>query len=131
LYFYDTGLAANLLGIRQAEDLQYHSYRGPLFENLVITELLKNRYNMGEKSNLYYFKDSIGNEIDIVIDEGQKLKAIEIKSGATLAGDYFKNLHYWQKVTNQTDGGVLYDGIKNESKHGGFYAWNWRKVADF
>lgn len=131
LYFYDTGLAANLLGIRQADDLQYHSYRGSLFENLVITELLKNRYNMGEKSNLYYFKDSIGNEIDVIVDEGQKLKAIEIKSGATLAGDYFKNLHYWQKLTNQTDGGVLYDGIKNESKHGEFYAWNWKKVTDF
>ena len=86
---------------------------------------------MGEKSNLYYFKDSIGNEIDIIIDEGQKLKAIEIKSRATLAWDYFKNLHYWQKPTNQTDGVVLYDGIKKEIKHGEFYVWNWKKVADF
>ena len=71
---------------------------------------------MGEKSNLYYFKDSIGNEIDIIIDEGQKLKAIEIKSGATLAGDYFKNLHYWQKLTNQTDGGVLENFPINKRK---------------
>ena len=99
LYFTDTGLCAFLLGIKKIEDLNYHSYRGALFENLVINELLKNRFNAAQRSNLYYFRDSSGYEIDVIINDGTELKAIEIKSGATVSGDYFKNLHFWKKLT--------------------------------
>ena len=128
LYFYDTGLASYLLGITKVTDLEVNAYRGPLFENLVVNELLKNRFNKAQRSNLFYFRDSTGNEIDVIIDEGQKLKAIEIKSGATLAGSYFKNLHFWKKLSQQNDNRVLYDGHYDSVQHGEFLVQNWKNV---
>lgn len=128
LYFYDTGLACFLLGIRQANDLIYHAYRGALFENLVINELLKNRFNRSQLSNLYYFRDSTGNEVDVIIDEGSTLKAIELKAGSTASGSFFKNLYYWQRLTGQTNGTVLYDGHIDTLHQGEFTLQNWRVV---
>lgn len=128
LYFYDTGLACFLLGIRQAGDLTYHAYRGALFENLVINELLKNRFNRSQLSNLYYFRDSTGNEVDVIIDEGSTLKAIELKAGSTASGSFFKNLYYWQRLTGQTNGTVLYDGHIDTLDQGEFTLQNWRVV---
>lgn len=128
LYFYDTGLACFLLGIRQANDLTYHAYRGALFENLIINELLKNRFNRSQLSNLYYFRDSTGNEVDVIIDEGSTLKAIEIKAGSTASGSFFKNLYYWQRLTGQTNGTVLYDGHIDTLRQGEFTLQNWRVV---
>ena len=130
LYFTDTGLCAFLLGIKKIEDLNYHSYRGALFENLVINELLKNRFNAAQRSNLYYFRDSSGYEIDVIIDDGTELKAIEIKSGATISGDYFKNLHFWKKLTGYSDCTVLYDGDKTAVQHGDFMVKNWKTVRN-
>ncbi len=128
LYFHDTGLACFLLGIRQVSDLTYHAYRGALFENLVINELLKNRFNRSQLSNLYYFRDSTGNEVDVIIDEGSKLKAIELKAGGTASGSFFKNLHYWQRLTGQSDGTVLYDGHIEKLNQEGFTLQNWQAV---
>lgn len=128
LYFCDTGLACFLLGIRQVSDLTYHAYRGALFENLVINELLKNRFNRSQLSNLYYFRDSTGNEVDVIIDEGSTLKAIELKAGGTASGSFFKNLYYWQRLTGQTYGTVLYDGHIEKLSQGEFTLQNWRTV---
>lgn len=69
LYFYDVGLACYLLGITSPDQLMNHGYRCALFENFIITELVKNRYNRGERSNLFFFRDSTGNELDVIIEK--------------------------------------------------------------
>lgn len=95
LYFIDTGLAAWLLGIQDAGQLSIHAMRGALFENWVITELLKQRYNRALVSNLYFWRDNTGNEIDVLLDEAGSLRPIEIKSGQTLRREHLAGLEKW------------------------------------
>jgi len=127
LYFYDTGLACYLLGIKNASELSNHGYRGPLFENFVISELLKNRYNKGQRSNLFYWRDGSSNEIDILVDNGAKQVPMEIKSAATLNLDFFKGLNYWEKLTGQTGGQLIYTG--DEKQHKSFSVYNWKNIG--
>jgi len=104
LYFLDTGLACWLLGIRNSEQLATHVQRGALFETWVISELLKARYNAGETSNLYFWCDRSGHEVDLLIDQGTHLSLLEIKSGQTINRDYFKGLDFWRKLAGKTAG---------------------------
>ncbi len=90
LYFTDTGLACWLLGIRSEDVLALHPLRGALFETWVIGEALKARYNAGESTDLYFWRDNNGLEADLVYEQGNKLQAIEIKSGATVTPDYIR-----------------------------------------
>ena len=111
LYFNDTGLACWLLSIHSPTEIDKVSlYKGALFENFVINEMLKNRFNKGLKNNLYYFRDSNGNEVDVVIDNGKELVAVEIKSAKTIATDFFKGLDYWKKISEQKKGFLIYTG---------------------
>lgn len=110
LYFYDTGLAATLLGIENSSQLEMNFYKGPLFENLVVLELVKSRFNNGRPNNLFFWRDSVGHELDIIADLGNKLIPIEVKSGQTITSDYFKGLKYWQKLTGEEGGYVVYSG---------------------
>ena len=90
LYFTDTGLACWLLGIRSEAVLALHPLRGALFETWVIGEAFKARYNAGEATDLYFWRDNNGLEADLVYEQGNKLQAIEIKSGATVTPDYIR-----------------------------------------
>jgi uncharacterized protein len=92
LYFYDTGLACWLLGLREPEQVQRDPLWGALFENFVVMEALKDRFNQGENSPLYFYRDSEGNEVDLLMPVGRQLHAIEIKAGGTVNPDYFKGL---------------------------------------
>ena len=92
LYFVDTGLACWLLGLRTPEQVQRDPLWGALFENFVVMEALKDRFNQGENSPLYFYRDSEGNEVDLLMPIGRQLHAIEIKAGATVNPDYFKGL---------------------------------------
>jgi predicted AAA+ superfamily ATPase len=102
LYFHDTGLAAFLLGIRDADHLSIHSARGALFENLVVSELIKQRYNQGLASNLHFWRNNTGDEVDIVIEHGEKLMPIEIKSGQTFNADFLTGINKWMKIAGNT-----------------------------
>jgi len=104
LYFLDTGLATWLLGIHNMDQLSTHVQRGALFETWVISELLKARYNTGEASNLYFWRDRSGHEVDLLIDHGTCLSPLEIKSGQTINRDYFKGLDFWQKLVGEAAG---------------------------
>ena len=97
LYFHDTGLAAHLLGIHDEELMAIHSARGALFENLVISELLKRRYNQGLTANLYFWRNNTGEEVDVVVEHGDKLLPIEIKSGQTYNSDFLTGLNKWAR----------------------------------
>lgn len=130
LYFYDTGLVCYLLGIRSPEEITNHGYRGPLFENFVITELLKNRFNAGQRSNLFYWRESGGNEIDVLIDKGNFQIPLEIKSAATLNMDFFKGLTYWEKLTGQKEGLILIYAGEGGKKYKNVSVFNWKDITD-
>lgn len=98
LYFVDTGLAAFLLGIRDPEHLSTHSARGALFENFVISELLKRRCNQGLPSNLYFWRNNTGDEVDLLIEQGESLLPVEIKSSQTFNTDFLAGLHKWTRL---------------------------------
>jgi predicted AAA+ superfamily ATPase len=127
LYFYDTGLACYLLRISKPDQLYQHPYRGALFENFVITEMMKNRFNRGLRSNLYFWRDNSGNEIDVIADEGNQLKAFEIKSGATVTKDQFRHLRFWQKIAGNEAGFLIYGG-EDVQERNGFKVLPWRSV---
>lgn len=118
LYFLDTGLAAWLLGIQNSEQLITHVQRGALFETWVISELLKARYNAGDTSNLYFWRDRSGHEVDLLIDHGTHLSPLEIKSGQTINKDYFKGLEFWKKLAAETAGQawLVYGGDTRQTR---------------
>jgi hypothetical protein len=112
LYFYDPGLAAWLLNIQNPEHLAVHPQRGGLFESMVIADLLKNRFNRGLTSNFYFWRDKLGDEIDLVIDHGTDLVPVEIKSGETVPSDFSKTLNKWFKWSKPSipKGYLVYGG---------------------
>lgn len=99
LYFYDVGLAAYLLGITDPAHIQISPLRGELFENFIVCEFLKNRFNHVKNNNLYFFRDHIGNEVDLILDYGMQVVSVEIKSGSTLSSDYIKGLTYYHQLS--------------------------------
>ena len=101
VYFFDSGLACNLLGIKSSHELDKHWARGSLFENLIIADFMKDFYNRGLQPPLFFWRDNKGLEIDLLIEEASELKAIEIKSGTTVTADYFKNLEAFNKIAHQ------------------------------
>jgi predicted AAA+ superfamily ATPase len=92
LYFYDVGLACWLLGIKTVEQLQHHPLRGALFENLVVLEVMKSLRNQGLRDPLYFFRDSNGLEVDLLLEHAQGVQLVEIKASQTVAAPLFKNL---------------------------------------
>ncbi len=116
LYFYDTGLACSLLGITNAKQITTHAAKGPLFENMIVSELLKERLNKGEQDNLYYWRDKTGNEVDVVIDNAGKLTAVELKAGETISQDFFKGLIYFSSLNKKTTEKKLIYGGKSGQK---------------
>ncbi|MEM6768383.1 MAG: ATP-binding protein, partial [Bacteroidota bacterium] len=128
LYFYDTGLLCYLLRISTDTDLVQHPYRGNIFENFIANELLKRRFNQGQPSNLYFWRDRTGNELDIIIDEGTYLIPVEIKSGQSIRQDFFKNMEFWKKLTGQSGGVVYYGGEENQKRSNGIEVKSWRTL---
>jgi predicted AAA+ superfamily ATPase len=92
LYFVDTGLLCSLLGIRAAGQLAQHPLRGAVFENWVVTEILKSRLHRGLSADLHFFRSRGGLEVDVVVNSGAALLAAEVKSGRTIASDFFASL---------------------------------------
>ena len=130
LYFYDTGLAAFLLGIRDAEQLAIHSARGSLFENLVVSELLKQRYNQGLASNLYFWRNNTGDEVDVVIEQGEQLMPMEIKSGQTVNADFLTGINKWMKIAGDAalTPQLVYGGSENMTRNG-VEVRSWKQIS--
>lgn len=128
LYFYDSALICLLLGIKTAEELYMHPIKGAIFESFVMSEIFKYSFNLGERPQIYFWRDVQGHEIDCVIEKslGHTIP-IEIKAGKTIGADFFKGLIDWQTITDQNEvqSYVVYGG--NElitHKHGRIFAWN-------
>jgi hypothetical protein len=130
LYFYDTGLACYLLGIRTAEELENHYAKGALFENFVIVEMLKAFYNQGSRQHLYFWRDRTGHEVDLLIDAGGQLFPIEIKSSQTISANFFKNLNFFNRISGSDPScaRVVYGGDQSQIRANGTVE-NWQNFA--
>jgi predicted AAA+ superfamily ATPase len=130
LYFCDVGLAAWLLGIRDAATLDTHAARGALFETHVISELMKQRLNAGQALDLYFWRDNAGHEVDVLIDNAQGLQALEIKSGSTFASDWTDGLKKWQKFAGDESiqPSLVYGGAASYEREG-VYVWGWKDIG--
>ncbi len=117
LYFYDVGLASQLIGIEHAEQLATHPLRGQLFENLVVAEAIKHRFNQGRGANLTFFRDAKGLECDLFYESGNDIAAIEIKAGATITPDYFTALNrIAEQVPRVSAKAVVYGGATTQTR---------------
>ncbi|MCU0290992.1 MAG: DUF4143 domain-containing protein, partial [Thermoanaerobaculaceae bacterium] len=92
LYFHDTGLLCFLLGIRHPEQLREHPLRGAIFESWVVSELFKWRVHRGLRPDMYFLRDHKGYEVDVLVADGERWLALEVKSGKTVATDFFATL---------------------------------------
>lgn len=111
LYFMDTGLVCYLLGIETTTQLERDPLFGNIFENMVVMDAFKLRYNQGKDAILYFYRDNHQNEVDLLFPEGTEQIPIEIKSSRTFHSDYTKGIRYFQKITGTSQPGVLiYDG---------------------
>lgn len=122
IYFCDSGLAAWLLGIRRPEHLTAHPHRGALFENWVVTECIKARLNAGLRPELHFLRDKEGHEVDLVVETAPNgIQAVEVKSGATVAGDFFAGLDYWSsKLAGRTvHPWLVYGGETAQNRNAG------------
>ena len=129
LYFHDTGLAAYLMGIQDAAHLSIHSVRGALFENLVISEFLKQRLNQGLPSNLYFWRNNTGDEVDLLIEQGDFLTPVEIKSGQTFNADFVTGLTKWMCYAGPTalPAQLVYGGDNTMARQG-VQVRSWRNL---
>lgn len=119
LFFYDVGFAANLLGITAASDLNSHFARGNLFENLIVAEMVKQQFQNGWQSELYYWQESNGREIDLLTEKNGQYTIAEIKSAATLNNSFFDNLSYFQKqldAPGQARPFLIYGGTERQER---------------
>lgn len=98
LYFLDVGLMAWLLGIRDAASIETHAARGALFETYVVSELVKRRFHAGQPADLYFWRDHVGHEVDVLYETPRGLQAIEIKSGSTFAADWPQATQKWRTL---------------------------------
>jgi len=127
LYFWDTGLLSWLLGVVEPTQMLTHYAVGAIFENAIIVELAKQTYNRGELPRLYFFRDSNGNEVDLLIEKGPAIHAFEMKYGKTVNPDYFKGLNFWARLTGTPleNGIVVYGGDTGSSRREGrVVPWN-------
>jgi predicted AAA+ superfamily ATPase len=120
LYFVDTGLLCYLLRIRAPADLRTHAVRGGIFESYAVSELIKRALNEGRDPDIYFWRDARGHEIDIMADLGAEQVLVEVKSGMTLAADFFSNIEYLRGISGKPNMPALliYGGDRNETRRG-------------
>lgn len=118
LYFYDTGLACYLLNLKTPEQVDTYYQRGSLFENLMLSEMVKKHYNRGLPAQFYFWRDSNGVEIDLVAENGLRLDFYEMKYSYTPNSDFFKNLMAVRKIDDFPNGDnyVIYAGEENQHR---------------
>lgn len=131
LHFLDVGLAAWLLGIEEETQLATHPLRGALFETWVVSEFLKMRYNKGLSSNLSFWRDRSGLEVDLLQEEAGRLTAIEVKSGATVTADALRSLKRWQTVADEAlkEAVLVYGGNQSQQRRSGIAIKPWSELA--
>lgn len=130
LYFLDVGLMAWLLGIRDADTLSTHAARGALFETLIISEWVKQRFNAGQPADLYFWRDNVGHEVDLLYETPAGLQAIEIKSGSTFASDWPAAARKWRSFAgDETPPPIIVYGGEGGFERESCRVLGWREVG--
>ena len=130
LYFNDPGLACYLLDIESPQQLDRDKMRGAIFENMIVMEAIKHRYNMGLEGGVFFYRDSNQNEVDLLIKQEGELTAIEVKSSMTYSSSFEKALTQiegWIKtpISNKT---IVYSG-DFENTSGNINLINYRHIS--
>lgn len=130
LYFLDVGLAAWLLGIRDSGTLNIHAQRSALFETLIVSEFVKQRFNAGQPADLYFWRDNVGHEVDLLFEVSGPLQAVEIKSGATFVSEWLKPARKWQQLAGDRarPPWLIYGGESSYTRDGAS-VMSWRQLA--
>ena len=131
LYFFDSGLLCSLLDIQSPDQLGSHYLRGHIFETFVIAEYIKKRRHLALGENAFFWRNSAGHEVDLLREDGENLRAFQIKSGETIRGDFFKGLTYFKKLSHMPDDHfyLIYGGEKNQIRDHGQVV-GWKNMAD-
>lgn len=129
LYFYDTGLLAWLLGIRRPEDLTVHPLRGAIVENWVVSEIVKARVHRSLEPSLAFYRDQSGREVDLVLEEGARTVLVEVKSGKTIASDFFDGLEGVAAILGSNPERVLVYGGDARQSRSNVTVLPWSEVA--
>lgn len=131
LYFVDVGLAAWLLGIRDVRTIASHAMRGALFENFVIGEFIKQRFNAGQPAELYFWRDNVGHEVDLLFEAKGKLQAVEIKSGMSFSPDWPAAAKRWQAFAGDAafEPWIVYGGDRSFDIDG-CRVHSWRRLRE-
>ena len=130
IYFYDTGLACYLLGIENEKQLSTHPLRGAIFENMVVNEALKSRFNKGKDANLFFYRDKSQREVDLIYTEANGLCVYEIKSAQRFQKEYFSGIDYLKGLFGEqiTQSALIYDGA-HEINQAGKGVYNFRNFS--
>ncbi len=118
LYFYDSGLLCHLLRINDPDQIRTHPIKGSLFENMMVAEYVKRMHHKSEMQDIWFWRDSAGHEVDLLVQDGLSLKLVEIKSTQTISTDLFKGLFYFEKQSkkNNLEKVVVYAGSDSQKR---------------
>jgi uncharacterized protein len=130
LYFYDTGLLCFLLGIKTDAALQKSASYGSIFENWIISEIRKNSFNAAQNDRMYFFRDSVGNEFDLILEREGAPMAIEIKSSKKVDESMLAGLKYWKKLQPNSNSLLVYGGEQNAIINEKMSIIPWQEVAN-
>lgn len=133
IYFYDTGLACSLLDIKSRDALALSPFRGNIFESFMITDFYKQYYNIGLQPSLYFWRDQNGRlEVDCLIDKGNEVIPVEIKSGQTFSSSFFSAINDWSKLAevDLEKNNVVYGGDLNQQRSNGAIV-GWQEASTF
>ncbi len=123
-------LACWLLGIQTPQHLEIHPLRGAIFETLIVAELIKSRLNRGERPGMCFWRDSNGNKVDVIIEAGEQLIPVEIKSGKTVARVFFASLDKWKTLAGtRALNPILIYGGDDQYRHATTDVMGWRHVG--
>jgi predicted AAA+ superfamily ATPase len=130
VYFYDTGLVCSFLRISNVSQLENHPLKGAIFETMIVIEMVKKYTNQGINPPLFYWRDKTGHEIDLIVDKGNLLTPVEIKSSKTINSDFFKNLKYWNHLSKMNKAVLIYSGIQEQNRSDGTLITNWKNISN-
>jgi predicted AAA+ superfamily ATPase len=130
LYFYDVGLLCNILGLNSERAIKNSNMYGSIFENLVISEIKKNRFNKNQFGDMYYLRDSTGNEVDVVLEKDGNLIPVEIKSSSHTTRSDYKNIKWFQKFYRINDGILINQRKEIQELEDGILNIGWAEVAN-